>query len=168
MPCDRFNARLVRSHFLEERMIGLQIQHTRNFPIVRRFRSGVNDIVPDMLMNVIVMKICTGQYNIRIVVVHDDVWLLCGAIFRYYFHMRFMARTRAVICCIEIVYDYVSALCVSHIKIGVRIVIVNQNVLSIQVVFRIRECHVFAVGVVVVFWTVNVEIVVVRYIEIER
>lgn len=80
-------------------MIRLQIQHTRTFAIVQRFGSIItayiiSHIVIDIVgrrMVMMMMKIGTRQYYIRIIIATNDIWFFCGTIFCYNFHVRFMA-----------------------------------------------------------------------------
>lgn len=95
MSSNRLNACIVRSHFLEKRVIRLQIKHAGNFPVVREFLGVIcrrHYFVSDvcLLMDCVVLEIRICQNHVGIVVVHDYVWLLRGAIFRNDFNVRFM------------------------------------------------------------------------------
>lgn len=91
VSCDRLDTRLFGAHFLEERMVGLQVQHARTLAIVQRFccaaivdggrRCATFNVIRCGRIDVM-MKIRSRYNCVRIVIAADNVRLFCGTVFR--------------------------------------------------------------------------------------
>lgn len=166
MPGNCLNARLFRAHPLEECVIRLQVQHARALPLVRRLRIDVAHGRQAVAvgrarvwrMVVVMVEVVSRQYDVRIVVGADDVWLFGCAIFCDDLDVGLMAGPNvgvifgarsAVIGCASGIHMAASrtaaiaaagaSICVGHIPrhipervlIGFGIVIGNQHILPL-------------------------------------
>lgn len=104
-------------------MVCLQIQHTSAFSVGRRRAARwlraihVREVVFDVEIGAVVVRmvdmrklivrmmfvvvaarrIVVGKYQVGIVVINDNIWFLCGAVFGDYFHVGLMVRPRVCV-----------------------------------------------------------------------
>lgn len=102
MPRDGLNARLLRTHFLIERMVGLQIQHARALAIVQRFHRIIITGRPISYILIDIGRcnvIGTGQNLRRFIIVANYIWFFGGTMFGNNFHVGLMIWRLAIIMC---------------------------------------------------------------------
>lgn len=94
MSRNRLDARLLRSHFLEERVVCLQIQHARRLLVVSRFRGGrVDGGLRLLVAGRRTVEVCVGHPDVGIVVT-ANVRLLGGTVLRDDLDVGFVAGPR--------------------------------------------------------------------------
>lgn len=179
MPRDSLNAGLFAAHFLEERVIGLQVQHARALTIVLRFHRIVA-IVVAIISHVLIDVgrshiIGAGQYLWRRIIVADDaVWLLCRAVLCDNFHVGFMIGWLTIVVLAKHIAIYVIRIDnyvwprpIPQFVVAVRIVGVYYDVFPWR---RIDAAHIrtYNVRFIVVRWSKYAEVVVVRNVQVQR
>lgn len=141
-------------------MVCLQIQHTSAFPVGRGRAARwlraihVREVVFDVQVGAVVVRmvemrklivrmvlvviaarrIVVGENQVGIVVINDNIWFLCGAVFGDYFHVGLVIRPRVcvrlLIGCGEVIVYPVEAAIVAVEDIRQHVLVVCVHIVA--------------------------------------